>query len=67
MQVIQTHGTLKRELRSSSSSGEAAPTGGRSCGNVGCVLGVAGASEDDAVSSESIDGLRLDERTEDLV
>ena len=42
-------------------------TGGRSCGSMACVLGVAGASEDDAVSRESIDGVRLDERADDLV
>ena len=32
-----------------------------------CVLGVAGASDEDAVSSESMEGLRLDERAGDLV
>ncbi len=63
---MHTHGTRKREERSSSSSGDAV-TGGRSCRSTGCGLGVAGASDDDAVSSESMEGLRLDDRAEDVV
>ena len=59
LHVMHTHGTRKREVRSSSSS-ELDP--GNSCARMECVRGVAGASDDDAVSSESIDGVGLGER-----
>ena len=59
LHVMHTHGTRKREVRSSSSRGL---DPGSSCARTECVRGVAGASDDDAVSSESIDGVGLGER-----
>ena len=59
LHVMHTHGTRKREVRSSSSRGL---DPGSSCARTECVRGVAGASDDDAVSRESIDGVGLGER-----
>ncbi len=56
---VHTHGTRKREVRSSSSSELDA---GSSCARMELVRGVAGASEEDAVSTESMDGVGLGER-----
>ncbi len=54
LHVVHTLCTRNRDVRSRSWS-----VGGSSC----CVRGVEGASDDDAVSSESIDGVRLEERS----